>query len=263
MSSSRGCPRSRRRTSSASVRPHNLRRSSPPWPHPQHCAAGWVETGYDGATSRPIPQEGGHLACDRSHDHRRLLAGGAEAAIAGAKPDLPLPGKVADSLGQPLDPGPQGLADPGGVAASPCRVDQGAAGASIAGERTARPASRGPFDRSPGTRPRKAFNCGGVSKPRSNARPRCVLCQVSDTGSTRWSTPTCVACRCRGLGRDVEADDLWVWRLRIKRLTRASGSKNASSWRHRRDGCLPNSLLRHKRAHGQLDPRACQGVAAA
>lgn len=28
--------------------------SSPPWPHPQHCAAGWVETGYDGATSRPM-----------------------------------------------------------------------------------------------------------------------------------------------------------------------------------------------------------------
>lgn len=22
--------------------------------HPQHCAAGWVETSYDGATSRPI-----------------------------------------------------------------------------------------------------------------------------------------------------------------------------------------------------------------
>lgn len=79
-------------------------------------------------------------------------------------------------------------------------------------------------------------------------RSTALRAKSATTGSTRWSTPTCVPCRSRGLDRDVEADDLWIWRLRIKRLTPAPGSKNASSWRHRRDGCLPNSLLRHKRA---------------
>lgn len=43
--------------------------------------------------------------------------------------------------------------------------------------------------------------------------------------------------RSRGLGRDVEADDLWIWRRRIKRLTPAAG-----------------------RAHGRLNPRACEAA---
>lgn len=63
--------------------------------------------------------------------------------------------------------------------------------------------------------------------------------------------------RSRGLGRDVEADDLWVLRLRIKRRDAGSKSKTPFSQRHRRVGCLPNLLPRHSRAHGRLNPRAC------
>lgn len=47
-------------------------------------------------------------------------------------------------------------------------------------------------------------------------RSTALRAKSATTGSTRWSTPTCVPCRSRGLDRDVEADDLWVWRLRIK-----------------------------------------------
>ena len=46
------------------------------------------------------------------------------------------------AFGQPLEPGPQGLADPGGVAVGPGGFDQGPAGASIAGERQARAPDR-------------------------------------------------------------------------------------------------------------------------
>lgn len=66
-----------------------------------------------------------------------------------------------------LEPGPQGLTDPGRIAVSPCRFDQGAAGASIAGEREARPANRVTGRAQPRSRPRKAINCGGVSKRRT------------------------------------------------------------------------------------------------
>ncbi len=63
-------------------------------------------------------------AGDRSHDDRRLLARGAEAAIAGAQTDLRLPGDVTHGLGQPFEPGSQGIADSRRIAIGPGGLDQ-------------------------------------------------------------------------------------------------------------------------------------------
>ena len=68
-------------------------------------------------------------------------AGGAEATIASAESDLRLLGYVANSLRQSLEPGSQGLADPGGIAVSQAASTK-ARRASIASERKARPADR-------------------------------------------------------------------------------------------------------------------------
>ena len=85
------------------------------------------------------PKKGGHLAGDRGDDNRRLLAGGDEPAVAGAEPDLCLPGDVADGFWQRLDPGAQHLADPRRLAVGPSSFDEHAPGATIAGEGEASP----------------------------------------------------------------------------------------------------------------------------
>jgi hypothetical protein len=103
-------------------------------PPPALCSGKQVDAalrGRDLAADRP--QEGGHLAGDRSDHDRQLLAGIAQPAIAGAQPDLRFPGDVAHRFGQPFEPGPEGLADPGGITVGPGRLDQQPASRSIAG----------------------------------------------------------------------------------------------------------------------------------
>jgi hypothetical protein len=63
-----------------------------------------------------------------------FFAGGAEPAIAGAQPDLRLPGDVADRLRQALEPASQGLANAGRKAIAPGGFDQDPPGATVASE---------------------------------------------------------------------------------------------------------------------------------
>src|SRR5512144_3410749 len=65
------------------------------------------------------PEKRRHFAGDRGDDHRRLLAGRDQPAIAGAETDLSLPGNVTDGLRQSCEPGSQGLADAGRITVGP------------------------------------------------------------------------------------------------------------------------------------------------
>src|SRR5829696_4362269 len=58
------------------------------------------------------PQKGGHLTGDRRHRHRRPLAGRDEPPIAGAQPNLGLPGDLANRFGQALQSDADRFGDP-------------------------------------------------------------------------------------------------------------------------------------------------------
>jgi hypothetical protein len=140
-SSSRGFPRSRGRASGAKSGHKSSDGSSPPFAlRSRVCAAGERGRslrGRDLPSDRP--QESGHLAGNRSHDDGRLLAHGAEAAIASAQTDLRLPGDVAHRLRQPFEPRPQGLADPCGITIGPRPLDQRPTSAPVARQGEALP----------------------------------------------------------------------------------------------------------------------------
>ena len=109
--------------------------SSPPWPHPQRCAARkkgplhWHDLTTDG------PQECCHLASNGSHHHGQLLAGSAEPTIPGTQPELGFPSDIAHRLRQSLDAGSQCFADPGGMTIGPSGFNQSPSRASIASKR--------------------------------------------------------------------------------------------------------------------------------
>ena len=79
------------------------------------------------------PQEGSELAGNRRCRNRGFLAIGNEPTVAGAQPDLCLPGDAADVEGEILEPTPQGLADPCRKSVSLRSLDQHASCAMIAG----------------------------------------------------------------------------------------------------------------------------------
>jgi hypothetical protein len=81
------------------------------------------------------PQEGSKLAGDRRRRNRGLLAIGNEPAVAGAQPDLCLPGDAADVEREILEPAPQGLADPCRKSVSPRSLDQHPSCSTVAGLR--------------------------------------------------------------------------------------------------------------------------------
>jgi hypothetical protein len=60
--------------------------------------------GRDRHGSSDCPNESEHLAGDGCGDHDLWFAGRSEAAVAGAKSDLRLPGDVANDLRQGFDP---------------------------------------------------------------------------------------------------------------------------------------------------------------
>src|SRR5215469_12573313 len=79
------------------------------------------------------PQEGSELAGNRRCCNRCLLPIGNEPTVAGAQPDLCLPGDAADAEGEILEPTPQGLADPCRKSVSPRSLDQHPSCSMIAG----------------------------------------------------------------------------------------------------------------------------------
>ena len=78
----------------------------------------------------------------QSHFETEIDTCAAQATITGAQSDLRSPGDVAHGLRQPLQPGSQGLADPGGVAISPGRLNERPPGAPVAGPGEAFPPDR-------------------------------------------------------------------------------------------------------------------------
>src|ERR1700722_20550017 len=101
--SSRGFPRSKGRASSLSSAtglrtgvPHRGLASDSAQQDGEPRLRG-VELACDG------PEEGGDFARDRGHDHWQLFAGGAEATISGAQPELGFPGDVAHGFWQVLE----------------------------------------------------------------------------------------------------------------------------------------------------------------
>src|SRR6516162_9363519 len=86
---------------------------------------------------RHVPGDGPNEACqltgDRGSDDIGRLAAASELAIAGAQPQLRLPGDLADRLGLLLLPKPQFAADPGREAVGPGCLDQQPAGRAVAG----------------------------------------------------------------------------------------------------------------------------------
>src|SRR5215475_11693993 len=88
------------------------------------------------------PQEGSELASNRRCRNRGLLAIGNESTIAGAQPDLCLPGDAADVEGEILEPTPQRLADPCRKSVSPRSLDQHPSCSMIAGLRNGPPPDR-------------------------------------------------------------------------------------------------------------------------
>src|SRR5213075_1848626 len=70
---------------------------------------------------------------DRSGDNIGRLASAGESAIAGAQPQLRLPGDLADRLGLALLPDQQLAADPRWEAVTPGGLDQQPAGGAVAG----------------------------------------------------------------------------------------------------------------------------------
>ena len=81
------------------------------------------------------PQEGSELAGNRRCRDRCLLAFRNEPTVAGAQPDLCLPGDVANVEGEILEPTPQRLADPCRKPVSPRSFDQHPSCSMIAGLR--------------------------------------------------------------------------------------------------------------------------------
>ena len=80
--------------------------------------------GY-GVTVRAMAHnEGRHFPCDGGDDEGRLLAGSHEAAAAGEKPDLRLPGDVAHVPGHRLEPLHVHGTDGRVAAAGPCAFSQ-------------------------------------------------------------------------------------------------------------------------------------------
>ena len=125
VSTSRGFPRSRGRASGARLGHITSDGSSPPFVlRSRVCAAGEGPPLRGRDFPSDGPQESGHFAGDRGDDDGRLLARGAEAAIAGSQTDLRFPRDVAHRLRQPFQPGSQGLADPSGIAIGPGCLDQ-------------------------------------------------------------------------------------------------------------------------------------------
>jgi hypothetical protein len=102
-------------------------------PPPTLCS-GWDGRVYEGTTSRPMAQRKAAISRAIAATTTGGFAGGAEAAIAGAEPDLRLPGDVAHRFGQPLEPGSQGVADPGREAVGPRGLDEGPTGPAVPGE---------------------------------------------------------------------------------------------------------------------------------
>src|SRR2546421_1792187 len=86
---------------------------------------------------RDMPGDGPDKACqftgDRSGDNIGRLASAGESAIAGAQPQLRLPGDLADRLGLALLPDQQLAADPRWEAVTPGGLDQQPAGGAVAG----------------------------------------------------------------------------------------------------------------------------------
>src|ERR1700751_1682666 len=79
------------------------------------------------------PQEGSELAGNRRCRNRALLPIGNEPTVAGAQPDLCLPGDAANAEGEILEPTPQGLAHPCRKPVSPRSLDQHPSCSMIAG----------------------------------------------------------------------------------------------------------------------------------
>src|ERR1700726_1910216 len=79
------------------------------------------------------PDKAGQFAGDRSGDDIGRLAGAGKLAIAGAQPQLRLPGDLADRLGLALLPEQQFAADPRWKAVTPGGLDQQPAGGAVAG----------------------------------------------------------------------------------------------------------------------------------
>src|SRR5262245_61400096 len=78
------------------------------------------------------PQEADHLACNGGGDDHLGFAGRRQAAIAGAQPELGLPGDIADSLRQALVTVMELATDAGLHAIGPCPLDQSPPGQSVA-----------------------------------------------------------------------------------------------------------------------------------
>jgi hypothetical protein len=123
---------------------------------------------YVGATWRPIAHRKAAISRDGGDDNRQLFAGIAQPAIPGAQADLPFPGNVANDFGQPFEPGPEGLADPGGVTVGPGCLDQHPAGAAIAARVSPLRRTVSPVELSAGAKPRKDISWRGLSNRRTS-----------------------------------------------------------------------------------------------
>src|SRR5215212_4137077 len=146
-----GLPRSRsgRRSVAGHIVGHE---GSPPGAAPGHARScpgmkavvllaegwSWGMTGSGGGSrgldpARDRPGEGRHLARDRGRDQVRVLAGGHEAAVAGAEPELRLPRDRPHRVGHAFQAALDLSRHPRREAVAPGTLDQHAPGPAVAG----------------------------------------------------------------------------------------------------------------------------------